>query len=175
LSGGKRLQLADEPKWNAVLKSLAPLPVENNRYVTFEGIPDMWTKYNYEHPGLIATYGMLPGDGTDTAIMKKTFDEVLKRWDFDRTWGWDFPVVAMCAAKLNKPEIAIDMLLYKNKHNAYDSIGYNSWVYFPANGGLLTTIAMMAGGWDGGPDTFAPGFPKNGRWKVKVEGFAKMQ
>ncbi|HZH35907.1 MAG TPA: hypothetical protein VEX65_01450, partial [Flavisolibacter sp.] len=171
----KRLQLPEAPAWNTVLKNLAPLPVENNRYVTFEGITDMWTKYNFEHPGLIATYGMLPGDGVDTTILRNTFNEVLKTWDFDRTWGWDFPVVAMCAAKLQRPELAIDMLLYQNKHNSYDIPGYNSWVYFPANGGLLTAIAMMAGGWDGGPGTYAPGFPKNGKWKVRVEGFGKMQ
>jgi hypothetical protein len=171
----RRLQLPEAPAWNAVLRSLAPLPVENNKYVTFEGVQNMWTKYNFEHPGLIATYGMLPGDGVDTAILRNTFNEVLKTWDFDRTWGWDFPVVAMSAAKLDKPETAIDMLLYGNKHNSYDALGYNSWVYFPANGGLLSAIAMMAGGWDGGPDTYAPGFPKNGKWNVKVEGFRKMQ
>jgi hypothetical protein len=171
----KRLQLPEAPAWNAVLKNLAPLPVENNKYVTFEGIQNMWTKYNYEHPGLIATYGMLPGDGVDTAILRNTFTEVLKTWNFERTWGWDFPVVAMCAAKLNNPEKAIDMLLYQNKHNSYDVLGYNSWVYFPANGGLLSAIAMMAGGWDGGPATYAPGFPKNGKWNVRVEGFGKMQ
>ena len=81
---------------------------------------------------------------------------------------------AMTAAKLHKPETAIDMLLFQNKHNSYDSLGYNSWIYFPANGGLLSAIAMMAGGWEGGPADYAPGFPKNGKWKVWVEGFRKM-
>lgn len=33
--------------------------------------------------------------------------------DFDRPWRWDFPVFAMTAAKLNKPETAIDMLYFK--------------------------------------------------------------
>lgn len=33
---------------------------------------------------------------------------------------------------------------------------------------------MMAGGWEGGPAGYAPGFPKNGKWNVKVEGFKKM-
>lgn len=170
----KRLQLPDSNSWNSVLKNLVPLPVEDNKYVTHEGINDMWTKYNFEHPGLIASYGMLPGDGVDTAVMRNTFAEVLKTWNFDRTWGWDYPVFAMTAARLNKPETAIDMLLYKSEHNSFDSLGYNSWVYLPGNGGLLSAIAMMAGGWDGGPDTFAPGFPKNGKWNVKAEGFAKM-
>jgi len=170
----KRLQMPDSPVWNSVLKNLAPLPVEDSKYVSYEGITEMWTKYNYEHPMLIATYGMLPGDGVDTEILRNTFTEVLKTWNFDRTWGWDYPVFAMTAARLNKPETAIDMLLYKSEHNSFDSLGYNSWVYFPGNGGLLSAIAMMAGGWDGGPDSYAPGFPKNGKWNVKVEGFSKM-
>jgi len=170
----KRMQMPDSPAWNSVLKSLAPLPVNDNKYVTYEGITEMWTRYNYEHPMLIATYGMLPGDGVDTAILRNTYTEVLKTWKFDRTWGWDYPVFAMTAARLNKPETAIDMLLYNSEHFSFDSLGYNSWVYFPGNGGLLSAIAMMAGGWDGGPDTYAPGFPKNGKWDVKVEGFRKM-
>jgi len=170
----KRLQMPDSPVWNSVLKNLAPLPVEDSKYVSHEGITEMWTKYNYEHPMLIATYGMLPGDGVDTEILRNTFTEVLKTWNFDRTWGWDYPVFAMTAARLNKPETAIEMLLYKSEHNYFDSLGYNSWVYFPGNGGLLSAIAMMAGGWDGGPDSYAPGFPKNGKWNVKVEGFSKM-
>jgi hypothetical protein len=169
----KRLNLSEEPSWNTVLNNLAPLPIQSEKYVTYEGIKNMWTKYNFEHPGLIATYGMLPGDGVDTTILRNTYDQVLKSWEFDRTWGWDFPVFAMTAAKLNKQKTAIDMLLYENKQNSYDQIGYNSWVYFPANGGLLAAIAMMAGGWDGGPNTYAPGFPKNGKWNVKVEGFGK--
>lgn len=170
----KNLQMADSSNWNQVLQKLAPLPVVDEKYVTYEGIKDMWTKYNYEHPMLIATYGMLPGDGVDTAILRNTFTEVLKTWDFDRGWGWDFPVFAMAAARLNKPETAIDMLLYKNEHNTYETPGYNSWVYLPGNGGLLSAVAMMAGGWEGGPAGDAPGFPKNGKWNVKVEGFIKM-
>jgi len=170
----KRLKLPDSNSWNSVLKNLAPLPVEDNKYVTYEGIKDMWTKYNFEHPGLIATYGMLPGVGVDTAIIRNTFDQVLKTWNFDRTWGWDIPVVAMTAARLNRSETAVDMLLYPNDQFSFDVMGYNSWVYFPGNGGLLSAVAMMAGGWDGCPDTYAPGFPKNGKWNVKFEGFNKM-
>ncbi len=170
----KRLQLPVPSGWGTVLSKLAPLPVQDNLYVTHEGISYMWTKYNYEHPVLVATYGMLPGDGVDTTIMRNTYDQVLKTWKFDHTWGWDYPLLAMTAARLNKPETAIDMLLYESKHNTYDTLGYNSWVYFPGNGGLLTAIAMMAGGWEGGPGIYALGFPKNGQWNVKVEGFPKL-
>lgn len=171
----KRLQLAEVPAWKAVSEKLAPLPILENKYVTYEGIKNMWTKYNYEHPMLIATYGMLPGVGVDTAILRNTFTEVIKTWDYSRTWGWDYPVFAMTAARLNLPGKAIDMLLFDNEHCHFDNLGYNSWVYLPGNGGLLTAIAMMAGGWDGDNNVYAPGFPKNGKWKVEVEGFNKMQ
>ena len=63
--------------------------------------------------------------------------------DFDRPSRWDFPVFAMTTAKLNKPETAIDMLLFQNKHNSYESPGHNSRIYFPANGGLFSAIATL--------------------------------
>jgi hypothetical protein len=46
--------------------------------------------------------------------------------------------------------------------------------YFPANGGLLYAIALMAAGWDGAPNIPAPGFPNDGvSWKVRYEGLNK--
>jgi hypothetical protein len=47
-------------------------------------------------------------------------------------------------------------------------------VRLPGNGALLTAISMMAAGWDGGPDTEAPGFPDNGQWHVKWENLKAM-
>lgn len=123
---------------------------------------------------LIATYGKSPGDGVDTSILRNTFTEVLKPWYFDRGWGWDFPVFAMTAARLNMPEKEIDMLLSKNKHNTYITPSFFSWVYLPRNGRLLSSIVMMEGGRNDGFNTYTPGFPKNGKYKVKVVGFGKM-
>ena len=40
--------------------------------------------------------------------------------------------------------------------------------------GLLTAVAMMAAGWDGGPGRDAPGFPANGQWSVRWEGLRPM-
>lgn len=56
--------------------------------------------------------------------------------------------------------------LNKNLHSA---------TYFPRNGGLLHAVAMMASGWDEGPDKPAPGFPDGGSWTVKCEGLNKAQ
>jgi len=161
-----------------VLQNLAPLPVENNLYVLHEGVQDMWTKYNYEHPALIGTYGMLPGDGIDLEILDNTFDKIMSVWNFEKVWGWDFPMLAMTAARLNRPDEAIDLLLHENFGFDQHGLAYSMkgpFPYFPANGGLLTAIAMMAEGWDDTENVNAPGFPGNGKWKIKYEGFKKMQ
>lgn len=172
----ERLSLPRDSKWDDVLNRLSPLPVMDNVYVTFEGIPDMWTKYNFEHPALTGVYGMLPGDGVDTVVFERTLDKVLSDWNFDRTWGWDFPMVAMAAARTGHPGKAIDMLLHDSKGFQFDEHGLATggpFPYFPSNGALLTAVAMMAAGWDGSNGD-APGFPKDGKWVVKQEGFNKM-
>jgi hypothetical protein len=173
----KRLKLAPNPKWDNVVKKLAPLPVQDSLYVQWENIDSMWTKYNYEHPAMTGVYGMLPGDGVDTVIMQKTLAKVEKVWDFDRVWGWDFPMVAMDAARLGHPDQAVHMLLYPSPRFVFDEHGFvgggNPYPYIPSNGGLLYAVAMMTAGWDGDKNVPEPGWPKDGSWVVKWEGLQK--
>jgi hypothetical protein len=160
-----------------VLKDLAPLPVEDGLYVLHEGIQNMWTEYNFEHPALIGTYGMLPGDGVDIGILENTFDKILSTWNFKKVWGWDFPMMAMTAIRLNRPGDAIDLLLHENFIFDQHGLSYGEgspYPYFPSNGGLLTAIAMMAGGWDHAGKVDYLVFPVNGMWNIKSEGFKKM-
>lgn len=169
----ERLGLSRDQKWDEVLKKLSPLPQVDGVYITHENIDSMWTKFTFEHPALIGTYGMLPGDGVDTACFKRTLDKVISTWNFNRTWGWDFPMLAMAAARTNNPELAIDMLLHSSPNFQFDEHGLATggpFPYFPSNGALLTAVAMMAAGWDGSTGD-APGFPKNGNWIVKYENF----
>lgn len=169
-----RLNKKANPKWKAVESGLATLPQEDGLYVLSEGIQDMWTKYNFEHPALTGAYGMLPGDGVDRMVMKRTFEKVLATWRFDHVWGWDLPMLAMCAARLGEPEKAIDLLLNPTAHFQFDEAGLATggpYPYFPSNGGLLYAVAMMSAGWDGAPKRNAPGFPTKG-WKVRSEGLA---
>jgi len=173
----KRLNLPENPEWKDVLDNLSPLPVQDGLYVTHDGIKDMWTKFTFEHPALTGPYGMLPGDGVDKAIFTKTLDKVVSAWDLNNVWGWDFPMMAMAAARSGNRELAIDLLMHKSPGFQFDEHGLctgGPFPYFPANGGLLTAIAMMCGGWDGSEGT-TPGFPANGEWMVKAEGFVPMQ
>jgi hypothetical protein len=104
--------------------------------------------------------------------MRDTLDKIMKTWNWDRTWGWDFPMLAMCAARLGETDRAMDLLLTSESGFQFDERGLATggpFPYFPSNGGLLYAVAMMAAGWDGAPKTKAPGFPSDGRWKVRHE------
>lgn len=179
LEWADRLGLSEKrtKKWKEVLSKMAPLPVADGVYTTYEGIPDMWTKYTYEHPALTGVYGMLLGDGVDLPTFKHTLEKVCKEWQFNRIWGWDFPMLAMAAARTGQPALAIDMLMHPSAGFQFDEHGLATggpFPYFPSNGALLTAVAMMCGGWDGSEGE-APGFPKDGSWTVRYEGFVPMQ
>lgn len=173
----KKLKLAPNPKWDGVLKKLAPLPVKDSLYQQWENIDSMWTKYNYEHPAMTGVFGMLPGYGTDQKIMEKTYQKVQSVWKYDKCWGWDFPMVAMCAARLGQPGDAVDMLLHASKRFGFDEHGFvgggNPYPYIPSNGGLLYAVALMTAGWDGDKNAPEPGWPKDGSWVVKWEDLKK--
>ena len=172
----QRLGLPRDEKWDAVLKDLAKPPVGDGKYLFAESTPDCYTnsKWNADHPSVTAALGLLPGPGVDAETMRRTLDWVWKNWNWSDTWGWDYPMLAMCAARLGEPERAVDALLLDTPKNHYALNGQvyqrpGLTIYLPANGGLLYAAAMMAAGWDGAPKKNAPGFPDNGQWNVRWE------
>jgi hypothetical protein len=135
---------------------------------------DTYTKRAWEHPDPVGVLGMLPPiDGVDAAVARRTVARVWETWDWNRCWGWDFPWMAMAAARTGQPGLAVDALLKDVRKNDYSKEGLNGGWYLPGNGGLLYAAAMMAAGWDGAPDRPAPGFPDDGSWTVKWEGLKK--
>ncbi len=53
----------------------------------------------------------MPGSIVDEAIMRRTLDKMMEtfgQWDM---WGTDGPMIAMTAARLGEPELAIKALL----------------------------------------------------------------
>jgi hypothetical protein len=170
----ERLGLAREPRWDEVRKRLAPLPVVDGLFVHSAEWHDTYTKRAYEHPDPVGVLGMLPPiEGVDAATAHRTVLKVWETWNWDRCWGWDFPWMAMAAARVGEPRLAVDALLKNSPKNSYDVRGLNGGWYLPGNGGLLYAVAMMAAGWDGAPDRNAPGFPDDGSWVVKWEGLKK--
>lgn len=170
-----RLGLPREPHWDEVAKHLAPLPEKDGLYIFSNFRSDTFVTRTFDHVDNIGIAGMLPPfRGLDPATAKRTVEEVGRNWNWDATWGWDFPWMAMAAARVGDPKLAVEALLNTSRKNHYDERGIctgGPGPYLPGNGGLLYAVAMMAAGWDGAPaGKHAPGFPDDGSWVVKWEG-----
>ena len=173
----ERLGMPREPLWDEVRRHLAPLPVDDGVFIHSAEWHDTYTKRAWEHPDPVGVLGMLPPiEGVDAATAHRTVLKVWTTWAWDRTWGWDCPWMAMAAARVGEPRIAVEALLKESARNRFDERGINvggPCPYLPGNGGLLYAVAMMAAGWDGAPDKPAPGFPDDGSWVVKWEGLKR--
>ncbi len=172
----ERLGMKRSAEWDRIIARLSPLPIGDGVYLAHENCPQTFTQRNYDHPSMLGALGMLPGDDIDRETMRRTLKKVMIDWQWDKTWGWDYPLAAMTAARLGQTKIAVDALLMQTEKNRYLPNGHN-WqranlpCYLPGNGGLLYAIAMMARGWRGAPQKHAPGFPDDGSWNVQAEGF----
>lgn len=137
-------------------------------------------KLTSDHMAVLGALGVFPASElVDTATMRNTLRWVIDHWHWEKTWGWDHPMTALCAARLGEPQLAVDALLAPHRTNTYLLSGHNYQderlrIYLPGNGGLLTSIALMCAGWDDGPNIPNPGFPANGQWDVRWEGIAGM-
>jgi len=177
----QRLGMPRNPEWDRVIQRLSPLPVAGGLYVNAESDPDTFRdpSRRRDHPSLLGALGLLPGKMADRETMRRTLLRIRASWQWDQTWGWDYPLVAMTAARVGEPALALDLLLMDTPKNRYHPNGHNYQrpgltIYLPGNGGLLAAVAMMAAGWDGAPARHAPGFPQDGKWTVRWEGLHKL-
>jgi len=169
----ERLGMSRSEEWDHVRKNLAPLPIRAGIYREIEQVD----AGSSGHPTMLGALGVIPECGkVDRPTMQKTLDYVFKSWPHDDTWGWDFPMMAMTAARIGRPDQAIEALLMETTKNSFLGNGHNYQqdilpLYLPGNGGLLFAVAMMAAGWKDGPKTHAPGFPTpESGWTVRWEG-----
>ena len=192
----QRLHLPAEPRWQEVIDHLAPLTVAGGRYVALGSDPDTWTSRSarHDHPAMLMALGFLPAQPVvDPVTMNRTLDAVLGSWDWEtKIWGWDYPMIAMTATRLGRPADAIDILLRDGPNNRYLANGHcpqrsdvvaaagapqpgrpEIAVYLPANGALLSAVALMVAGWDG-CRVEHPGFPTDGSWHVAAEGWSRL-
>lgn len=168
-------------EWDELIDKLSPLASKDGLYLASEDAVDTYIdiRFTSDHPAVLGAMGMLPQNKLIRKdYMSNTLNWVLENWNWGKTWGWDYPMTAMCAARLNEPENAVNALLMDRRTNTYLINGHNYQdsrlrVYLPGNGGLLTAVAMMCAGWDGNKiDT--PGFPKDGTWNITWEGLKPM-
>lgn len=143
---------------------------------------DFALKSRSDHPAVLGACGLLPETSQySNDKMANTLQWVMDNWEWDTTWGWDYGMIATCAARLGQPEKALQALLIEKGKNTYLPNGHNFQepkrlrLYLPGNGALLTAVAMMCAGWDGCQIPSNPGFPQDGTWNVRWEGLNRMQ
>ena len=196
-------------EWDKIINNMSPLPMNKNGIYT-AGLPKGKTdnlksfdpfdavaagaapvvstetfeeKCRNDHPAVLGAFGLLPrcSVNSDSVAASKTLDWVMQNWNWPTTWGWDYGMTAMAAARLNQPETALKALLIDTQKNTYLKNGHNFQtadrlrLYLPGNGALLTAVAMMCAGWDGCSNSYNPGFPQDGTWNVRWEGLQRMQ
>jgi hypothetical protein len=160
-----------DPRWQDVQDRLARPATSDGTYTAVAGGGEMRRD---DHPSLLAALGMVPPTPlVNPVVMLATLEDVLDRWEWPSAWGWDFPVLAMTATRLGRPDLAVDTLMRSEVKNRYTEVGHNPQLgaflplYLPGNGALLAAVSLMAAP---GPDGEPAGFPAQG-WNVRAEGF----
>ncbi len=172
---------ARNKKWDEIIEKLSPLASKDGLYLAAEDAVDTYKdiRFTSDHPAVLGALGILPQCNlVKPEIMKNTLNWIWDNWNWNKTWGWDYPMVAMSAARLGEPDKAVGALLMDKRTNTFLVNGHNYQdarlrIYLPGNGGLLTAVAMMCAGWDGNT-VENPGFPKDGMWDVKWENLIPM-
>ncbi|MDE6193619.1 MAG: hypothetical protein K2M83_06520 [Muribaculaceae bacterium] len=173
----ERMGLERNPEWDKITSGLSHLAAKDSLYLAAETAPQTYEdiRFTSDHMAVLGSLGILPASPlADPAILDNTFDWIYDNWNWDKTWGWDYPTTAMCAVRVGEPEKAVNALLMDKRTNTYLPNGHNFQdnrlrCYLPGNGGLLTAVALMTAGWDG-CEIENPGFPKDGTWDVRWEG-----
>lgn len=157
----ERRGLARRADWDAALARIAPPATRDGLYLPVESIPDFWTTAqsaecrgnaaaerckNRDHPSFLMAYGFIRGARIDPATMRRTLDAMEASWDLRQTWGWDFPMIAMTAARLGQPEKAVDWLFADRKNNQWGRTGMTPRVHLDEHANELVPVSGGAGG-----------------------------
>lgn len=164
----ERLGLEPNREWARVADGMRrPEPLPDGTYPALATPPMLIRR---DHPSMLMALGWLPDTGLiDPERMADTLDAVWAEWDLQSSWGWDYPVLAMTAARLGQIDRALEALLLPSPKNVFLANGHNPQMpgfltlYLPANGGLLAAIAHIAAAVERGHD-----LPEG--WSLTAEG-----
>ncbi len=147
--------------WDQALAKIAPPALKDGLYLPVESVPDFWETAmseacrkhaaasqckNRDHPSFLMAYGFIPGARIDPVAMRRTFEAVEQNWDVRQTWGWDFPMMAMTAARLGEPQKAVDWLFADLKNNQWGVTGMTPRVHLDEHADELVPVSAGAGG-----------------------------
>lgn len=145
-----KLNYGNKEMEEIVLKAVRP-NIYDNAYEGHINTIETYTKFNFDHPLPIMPYSFFAGDRIDKNIMLNTINKVLKTWQVNTMWGWDFPSLAMVYNNLGLKEEAIKMLKANYPKNLYLKNGHNIQypdemtlpIYLPGNGAFLIASYNM--------------------------------
>jgi len=174
----RRRGLEPEPVWQEVADGLVPTVTRDGDDAWYDAVQRPPRTAFTDHPSMVGALGVVPDTGAiDHEAMWRTVERAVDEWKWESAWGWDFPMLAMCATRLGRSDQALDLLLRDAQKNTYLPNGHNMQVptrlplYLPGNGGLLMAVALMFGGWiDASGNRVIPHLPEG--WSVEAEGFA---
>lgn len=179
----ERLHLKRDSLWDNILNKLARPTIQDGKYVELESDPKMYDREGHFSSAMLMAMGYLPQTPMiDEQIMQNTFKAIVERNRISSFVSWSQGKGALTAARLGDRQTAVDIVcndapkahFYKTGYVPRPKEGIKNPAYLPVNGSFLAAIGLMAGGWDNGPDEIAPGFPKDGKWKVRVENLQKL-
>ncbi len=180
-----------KPEWDRALARIAPPAIEGGLYLPTESAAGFWRTAasaackgtasapecrNRDHPSFLMAYGFIPGARINAATMRRTFDAMEATWDRRQTWGWDFPMIAMTAARLGERDKAVDWLFAPLKNNQWGPTGMTPRVHLDEHANDLVPTVGGAGGVAMAQNPDGPGyrraaetyFPSNGALLLAV-------
>jgi hypothetical protein len=169
--------------WDDILQKLSPLTIREGKYVQIESEPDMYSRPGGFPSDMIMALGYLPKTPmVDEEIMRNTFSAILQRNGLSSFISWSMGKGALTATRLGYPQTAVDIVCNETPKARFNKSGYvlrpkeglGCPAYLPVNSSFLAAVALMAAGWDDAPAIWAPGFPQDGTWKVRVENLQKL-
>lgn len=164
-----RLGLDIREDWARVSDGMThPTLMPDGTYAALATPPFLLRK---DHPSMLMALGWLPETAMiDPNVMRATLDGVMRDWDWQTTWGWDYPVIAMTSARLGELDRALDALLFASPKNVFLPNGHNPQMpgfltlYLPTNGGMLAALAHIVA-------AIARGERAPAGWAIEAEGF----
>ncbi|MET4538376.1 hypothetical protein ABIE37_000131 [Arthrobacter bambusae] len=168
-----RLGLAVNANWRRVEEGMdRPAQLADGTYAAIATDPYLIRE---DHPSMLMALGWLPDtELIDAETMAATLESVWEKWDLQSSWGWDYPVLAMSAARLGDLDRALSALLLPSPKNVFLPNGHNPQIpgfltlYLPANGGLLAAVAHVVAAVEAGARL-------PGGWWIVAEGLGTLQ
>ena len=92
----------------------------------------------------IGGYSYFKSNVLDADTVKGSLNKILECWQFETSWGWEFPMLAMAAENVGERELAIKFLKLPEPKNTYLKNGHNPQrprkdlpLYLPGNGAFV--------------------------------------